>query len=57
MYTFKLEDCDVVDRNKLRDYRNKREEWVARFKADDHHALWRQINRILWDYAFFSDSK
>ncbi|TAJ98438.1 hypothetical protein EPO44_11610 [bacterium] len=53
MYKHAMSDCDVMDHEKLKVFRQKREEWIAWLKGDDPHSIWRQVNRLLWDYVLF----
>ena len=52
-YSYQIEDCDVIDRERLRAYRAKRSEWIHLLNGDPHHAVWRQITSMLWNDAVF----
>lgn len=53
MYKYPVCDCDVQDKERLKVFRKKREEWIAWLRGNDPHSIWRQINRLLWDDILF----
>jgi hypothetical protein len=52
-YTYALEDCDIVDKDALTAYRNKRTEWLHLLNGKDDHAVCRQISAMLWNDVVF----
>lgn len=54
IYKYKVEHCDVIDKDRLRLFREKRSDWIAWLSGSDAHTLWRQIHLLLWDYVLFS---
>ena len=52
-YRYAEDECDVIDKDKLRRYRAKRAEWISLIHSDDPHSIWRQISSLLWDEVLF----
>ncbi|MFM8799903.1 MAG: hypothetical protein ACKOEE_05010, partial [Tagaea sp.] len=52
-YTFATSDCDVVDKERLEQFRQKRREWRFLFEGDAVHNIRRQINGLMWSDAAF----
>ncbi|PWE50410.1 hypothetical protein DEM26_05650 [Thioclava sp. NG1] len=52
-YQYGLEDCDVLDRDSLKAFRAKRDEWLYWLEHDEHHAISKQITGMLWSDAVF----
>lgn len=53
MYKYPVCNCDVQDKERLKAFRKKREEWIAWLRGDDPHSIWGRINRLLWDDILF----
>jgi len=53
MYQYPVEQCDVSDKERLRQFREKRAEWITWLRGDDPHSIWRQITALLWDDVLF----
>lgn len=52
-YEFEIDDCDVIDKTKLSEYRTKRSDWVAWLNGNDANGIWQQITALLWDGVLF----
>lgn len=52
-FSYPTGDCDVVDKEKLDEYRKKRTEWLYILNGDPDHAIWKQISTMLWNDAIF----
>lgn len=52
-FQYGIEDCDVADKERLREYREKRAEWLHLLIGDPDHAVWRQVTAMLWNDAVF----
>jgi hypothetical protein len=52
-YQIPLHECDVLDKDLLILYRDKRRSWRDLIFADDSHAIVKQINLMSWSYAVF----
>ena len=52
-FRYAIEDCDVAEKNTLRQYREKRAEWLYMLSGDPNHAVWKQITAMLWNDAVF----
>lgn len=53
MYKYPVDQCNVQDKAKLAEFREKRATWIKFLSEDDEHAIWSQINRMLWDDTVF----
>ena len=53
MYQYSVEQCDVSDPECLRQFRDKRTEWITWLRGNDPHSIWRQITALLWDDVLF----
>lgn len=55
MAQFKFDEgkCDVVDRHKLKRYREHAERWFAWLASDEEHAISKQLSDLLWHDAVF----
>jgi len=53
MFKYPLEQCDVTDKEKLKEFRGKRQQWVEWLKGEDIHSIWKQINQHFWDISLF----
>ena len=53
VYQYPAEECDVLDKERLRQFRDKRGEWISWLRGHDPHSIWRQITTILWDDVLF----
>lgn len=54
-YTYTIAQCDVKPekRSALESYRDKRRLWLSWINADEHHAIWTVLSRMVWtDVAF-----
>ena len=52
-YQYDIAHCDVLDKEKLRQYRAKRCEWLYLLDGDQEHALCKQIAVMLCNDAIF----
>lgn len=52
-FQYRTEDCDVADKDRLTQYREKRTEWLYMLTGDPDHAVWKQITAMLWNDAIF----
>ena len=52
-YQYRIEECDVVDKDRLSHFRKKRAEWVGWLRGDEPHSIWRQITSLLWDFVLY----
>jgi hypothetical protein len=52
-YAYPVDACDVTDKEALESFRLKREEWLYLMEGDPDHAVWKQINAMLWNDAVF----
>jgi hypothetical protein len=52
-YEYGVDRCDVQDKEKLRQYRRQRTEWLHLLNGDPVHSIWRQISTMLWNDAVF----
>lgn len=50
---YPAEECDVLDKEGLRRFRDKRSEWISWLRSDDPHSIWGQITNILWSDVLF----
>ncbi len=53
MYQHAIEQCHVLDKERLRLFRDKRETWRFWLRGDDPHSIWKQIWALLWDDVLF----
>lgn len=53
MYKYPIEKCDVLDKENLNRFRDKRAEWISWLLGNDAHSIWRQISSLLWDNTLF----
>jgi hypothetical protein len=52
-YEYGIGRCDVQDKERLRQYRRKRTEWLHLLNGDPLHSIWKQISTMLWNDAVF----
>ncbi len=52
-YDFDIGDCDVVNKERLRQYREKRNRWIEILSEDEEHSIVFQINQMIWNDAVF----
>src|SRR5574340_1557637 len=52
-YEHPIEACDVLDKARLTQLREKRREWISWLRGNDPHSIWRQITSLLWDDVLF----
>ena len=52
-YTYPIEECDILDREKGEAFRRKRQQWMEWLNGEDPHSISRQIYSMLWDHALF----
>ncbi len=52
-YTYSIDECDILDKDKGEKYRHKRAQWIENLMGKDVHSIFQQIYRILSDYALF----
>lgn len=54
-YAYSLDQCDVLDKKSLDQFRAKRRVWLSWLETDEHHAIWSTIHSLVWtDVAFRS---
>jgi len=53
MYSYDIDVCDVVNKDKLKEYRELRRKWIEHFDQDEYHSIWPQITKMLWRDALF----
>ena len=46
-YKYKIEDCDVDDKKKCTEFREKRKQWIDWLFGEDHHSIQKQIDSML----------
>ncbi len=52
-FRYRAEDCDVVCKERLRQFRVEKLKWLFWLHEDEHHAIFKQVTSLLWDYALF----
>lgn len=52
-YSFPTSECDVADKSKLEQFRQKRREWLDLYEGDPDHNIRKQINDLMWSDAVF----
>tara|TARA_R110002124_G_scaffold115326_2_gene271120 strand:- start:3474 stop:4448 length:975 start_codon:yes stop_codon:yes gene_type:complete len=52
-YRYRVDECDVHDKDALQAFRAKRDEWMHWLHHDEHHAISGQIAGMLWSDAVF----
>ena len=52
-YTYPIDECDILDKEKGEAFRQKRLTWMKCLKGQDSHSISHQIHSMLWDYALF----
>ncbi|MBT1516369.1 hypothetical protein KIP88_38615 [Bradyrhizobium sp. SRL28] len=52
-FQYGIDDCDVADKSRLRQYREKRTGWLYMLAGDPDHAVSKQITAMLWNDAVF----
>jgi len=52
-FQYRAEDCDVMCKEQLRQFRVLKLKWLFWFRDDEHHAISKQIDSLLADYALF----
>ncbi len=52
-YEYQIEACDVLDKERVKQLREKRKEWISWLRGNDPHSIWRQITSLLWDDVLF----
>jgi hypothetical protein len=52
-YKYSVDQCDVIDKERCEQYRQKRRQWAEWLAGDDPHAIIKQLYSVLWDYALF----
>lgn len=53
MYRYTSENCDVLDKKLLIQFRNKRKEWLDLLNGNDPHSIWNQIHLFFTNAATF----
>lgn len=51
-YKYSIEQCDIQDKEKGEEFREKRLEWIN-WLEKDINSIFRQITSMVWDYALF----
>ncbi|MDX9861950.1 MAG: hypothetical protein RBS99_13650, partial [Rhodospirillales bacterium] len=52
-YQYSIDECDVLDKPLLVEFRAKREKWISWLKGAEPHSVWTQINTMMWNDAVF----
>jgi hypothetical protein len=52
-FSFSVDDCDVVNREVLVAYRDKRREWLEWLRGDPANSITHQLYGMMWDDAAF----
>ena len=52
-FKFSVTDCDVEDKETLREYRQKRIQWVNWLEHDESHAILPLISKLVWNDVVF----
>lgn len=52
-FGYRAEDCDVVCKERLWQFRVEKLKWLFWLHDDEHHAIFKQVASLLWDYALF----
>ena len=52
-YSYSIDECDIQDKAKGEEYRQKRAEWIETLSGEDAHSISAQLYGMLWDYALF----
>ena len=52
-YRYTPEECDVRSVDNLKQFREKRDEWLHWLEHDEHHSISNQISAMLWSDAVF----
>lgn len=52
-YKYRAEGCDVICKQKLRQFRVQKIKWLFWLRGDDQHAIRDQVTALLSDYAMF----
>jgi hypothetical protein len=52
-FRYHAEDCDVVCKERLRQFRVEKLKWMFWLHDDEQHAILKQVTSLLWDYALF----
>ena len=50
-FEYKLDQCDVEDKQLLNRFRKKRTQWIEWFQGDKYHSIQGQIHQMMWDDA------
>jgi hypothetical protein len=53
VYTYSIDQCDILDKEKGEAFRQSRLKWMEWLYGDDPHSISRQIYSMVWDYALF----
>jgi hypothetical protein len=48
-----IDECDVLDKTSLAQYRRSRAKWRRWLATDEHHGIWKQIYNMLLDDLTF----
>ena len=52
-YTYRIDECDMLDKTKGEAFRQKRRQWLEWLNGEDSHSICNQIYSMLWDHALF----
>ncbi len=52
-FRYRAEECDVINKERLRAFRVEKLKWLFWLHGDTHHSIFNQITSLLWDYALF----
>lgn len=52
-YKFSVTDCDVLDKERLAKFREKRNQWINWLDDDKHHAIWQVLTDMVWNEVAF----
>ena len=52
-YKYPIEQCEVLDKEKLVMFREKRQQWLDWLKTDEHHAISTLVSSMAWNDVLF----
>lgn len=53
MYDASLEDCDILNKDNLGKFRDKRSEWLSWLQGEDQNSVWSQLRALEWNHRIF----
>jgi hypothetical protein len=52
-YKYDVQQCSVIDKELLTEFRKKRSEWLDWLERDEYHNIWGQIRSMMWNDAVY----